>query len=100
MLRLAALFCLLTASLFAQTNEEWTRAFPPFRMIGNIYWVGTYDLSTYLITTPAGNILINTGLAGTVPQIQANVVHEQARLSEAPSNSGFRSDARLDLSRF
>ena len=73
MLRLAALFCLLTASLFAQTNEEWTRAFPPFRMIGNIYWVGTYDLSTYLITTPAGNILINTGLAGTVPQIQANV---------------------------
>jgi metallo-beta-lactamase class B len=54
-------------------NSEWTDAFPPFRLIGNVYWVGTYDLSTYLITTPQGNILINTGLAETVPQIRSNV---------------------------
>src|SRR5262245_23539495 len=57
----------------APQDPEWTRPFPPFRLIGNVYWVGTYDLSTYLITTPQGNILINTGLAETVPQIKSNV---------------------------
>jgi metallo-beta-lactamase class B len=54
-------------------NEEWTRPFPPFRMVGNIYWVGSYDLATYLITTPAGHILINTGVGETAKQIQASV---------------------------
>jgi len=54
-------------------NEEWTRQFPPFRMIGNIYWVGGYDLSTYLITTPQGHILINTGVGDTANQIKASM---------------------------
>jgi len=59
----------------AQTlgNPEWVKPFPPFRIIGNVYWVGTYDLSTYLITTPEGHILSNTGLASTVPQIKSGV---------------------------
>jgi metallo-beta-lactamase class B len=57
----------------APTNADWTRPFPPFRMIGNIYWVGSYDLSTYLITTPQGNILINTGVGDTAQQIKASV---------------------------
>jgi metallo-beta-lactamase class B len=55
------------------TNADWTRPFPPFRIIGNIYWVGTYDLSTYLIVTPQGNILINTGVGDTANVIKANV---------------------------
>lgn len=54
-------------------QPEWTQPFPPFRIIGNVYWVGTYDLSTYLITTPKGHILINTGLAETNPAIKAGV---------------------------
>jgi len=57
----------------AQQNADWTRPFPPFKVIGNVYWVGTYDLSTYLITTDAGHILINTGFAETVPEIQKGV---------------------------
>jgi metallo-beta-lactamase class B len=57
----------------AAQNEEWTRPFPPFRIIGNIYWVGSYDLSTYLITTPQGNILVNTGVGDTAQQIKASV---------------------------
>jgi metallo-beta-lactamase class B len=61
------------ASLFAQGNADWTRPFPPFRIIGNIYWVGSYDLSTYLITTPQGHILINTGVGDTAKQIKAGV---------------------------
>jgi metallo-beta-lactamase class B len=67
---------LLAPSIFAQpakTPDEWTRPFPAFRIVGNVYWVGTYDLSTFLITTPQGHILINTGLAQTVPQIAAGV---------------------------
>src|SRR6478752_4268319 len=57
----------------APNNADWTRPFPPFRIIGNIYWVGSYDLSTYLITTPQGNILINTGVGDTAQQIKASV---------------------------
>ena len=82
MLRFVAYLLLLTASVFGQTNPEWVRAYPPFRILGNIYWVGTYDLSTYLITTPAGNILINTGLAETVPQIKGNVEKLGFKLSD------------------
>ena len=54
-------------------NEEWTKPFAPFRMIGNIYWVGSYDLSSYLITTSQGNIIINTGIGDTAQQIQKSV---------------------------
>jgi metallo-beta-lactamase class B len=57
----------------APNDADWTRPFPPFRIIGNIYWVGSYDLSTYLITTPQGNILINTGVGDTAQQIKASV---------------------------
>ena len=57
----------------AQGNPDWTRPFPPFRIIGNIYWVGSYDLSTYLITTPQGHILVNTGIGDTAQQIKASV---------------------------
>jgi metallo-beta-lactamase class B len=68
MLLRLTLFVALGATSLAQAqnaapqNANWTRPFPPFRMIGNIFWVGSYDLSTYLITTPQGNILINTGV--------------------------------------
>lgn len=56
-----------------QVPEEWTKPFPPFRMIGNIYWVGSYDLSSYLITTPQGDIIINTGIGDTAQQIKKSV---------------------------
>jgi metallo-beta-lactamase class B len=79
-------FAGLAASAFAQqaipTNADWTKPFPPFKILGNIYWVGTYDLSTYLIATPQGNILINTGLAETVPQIKAGVEQLGFKLSD------------------
>ena len=56
-----------------QAPEAWTRPFPPFRIIGNIYWVGSYDLSTYLVATPQGHILINTGVGDTAQQIKSSV---------------------------
>ena len=79
MLLRLTLFIALGATALAQTqnaapqNADWTRPFPPFRIIGNIYWVGSYDLSTYLITTPQGHILINTGVGDTAKQIKASV---------------------------
>ena len=71
----AVLTCPLMSSppVQAQNNPEWIRPFPPFRLIGNIYWVGSYDLSTYLITTPQGHILVNTGLGESAPRIKASV---------------------------
>ncbi len=66
--------CLALASTgLAQNDPNWTKPFPPLRLIGNVYWVGSYDLSTYLITTPQGNILINTGIGDTAKQIKASV---------------------------
>lgn len=55
-------------------NPEWSKAYDPFRIAGNLYYVGTYDLGCYLITTPKGHILINTGLAGSFDVIKSNVV--------------------------
>jgi metallo-beta-lactamase class B len=63
----------LASSSLAQGDPDWTRPFPPFRIVGNLYWVGSYDLATYLITTPQGNILINTGVGDTAKQIKASV---------------------------
>ena len=69
----AILALLVSTPAAAQQNEEWTRPFEPFRIVGNIYWVGSYDLSTYLITSPQGHILINTGVGDTAKHIAASV---------------------------
>jgi len=74
-----AIFSLFSFSLSAQkvkepkTTEEWTQPYQPFRIAGNLYYVGTYDLACYLITTTQGNILINTGLASSASQIKNNI---------------------------
>jgi metallo-beta-lactamase class B len=57
----------------ANTNPEWSKPYPPFQIAGNLYYVGTYDLACYLIVTPNGNILINTGLFDSAPIIKANI---------------------------
>jgi metallo-beta-lactamase class B len=79
---LTFLLVAFTSGATAQTNEEWTRPYAPFRIVGNIYWVGTYDLSSYLITSPQGHILINTGLPDSVAQIKANVEKVGFKLSD------------------
>src|SRR5258708_3218851 len=47
--------------------------FPAHRVIGNVYYVGASDLASFLITTPDGHFLINSGFEETVPIIQAGV---------------------------
>ncbi len=53
--------------------KEWSQSYEPFRIAGNLYYVGTYDLACYLIVTDKGNILINTGLADSLPIIKNNI---------------------------
>ncbi len=55
------------------TEEDQTTAFPPHQVIGNVYYVGTRTLSSYLITTPAGHILINSTYERNVRTIEKSV---------------------------
>jgi len=77
---LTAVFILVIFSVTAQqvnepssTPAEWSRPFQPFRIAGNLYYVGSYDLACYLITSKKGHILINTGLASSEELIKKNV---------------------------
>jgi metallo-beta-lactamase class B len=59
--------------LAAQLPAEWTAPFPPFRIAGNLYYVGSGDLASYLIATPKGLILINGNLTSSPPLIRKSV---------------------------
>ena len=64
---------------------EWNKAQPPFRIFGNTYYVGTHGLSSVLITSPAGHVLID----GDLPQ-SAGLIADSIR------SIGFRlEDVRL-----
>lgn len=54
-------------------SPDWSEPFPPHRMIGNVYYVGSRGLASYLITTSAGHILINSNLKTSVPLIRENI---------------------------
>lgn len=55
------------------TNKEWITPFPGFKIVGNVYYVGTYDLAAYLITTSEGHILINTGADGSYDLMRPSI---------------------------
>jgi metallo-beta-lactamase class B len=66
------------ARAFARRQVEasfraMNRPFPPCRIMGNLYYVGASDVASYLITTPDGHILINSGFEATVPLIRNSV---------------------------
>src|SRR5262245_9490021 len=94
---LAALLFCLTPTLHAQTNaastnamtaeernaaenaelrkewESWNAPFKPFRIVSNLYYVGPEGISSFLITTAQGHILLDTGFEMTVPRIRESV---------------------------
>ncbi len=65
--------CAKTGAHAPISIKEWTDSCEPFRIAGNLYYIGTYDLACYLVATPKGHILINTGLAESVPMIKKNM---------------------------
>jgi metallo-beta-lactamase class B len=54
---------------YTKATPEWNQPVKPFRIIGNIYYVGASEVSSFLITTPNGHILLDSGFAETVPLI-------------------------------
>src|SRR5262249_50830638 len=86
---IAVLLISLSAFLFAQAGKVWTAQelfqrnvgtkedqdtqFPPHKIIGNLYYVGTRSLASFLIVTPQGDILINSDYERTVPVIKDSV---------------------------
>jgi metallo-beta-lactamase class B len=59
--------------LDVRAQDDWTEPFPPFKVAGNLYYVGSRGLASYLITTTEGHILINSDLEENVPLIRASV---------------------------
>ncbi|HEV2111520.1 MAG TPA: subclass B3 metallo-beta-lactamase, partial [Gammaproteobacteria bacterium] len=66
------------------TPEEasWNQPVTPFRIIGDLYYVGASDITSYLIATPKGLILLDSGFAETVPQVEANIKTLGFKLSD------------------
>ena len=57
----------------SKQRVEWNQPMKPFHIVGNVYYVGTAQLGSYLIVTPAGDILIDGALPESAPQIERNV---------------------------
>lgn len=53
--------------------EQQNKQFPPHKIIGNLYYVGTESLSSFLVTTPEGHVLINSIFERNIPTIQDSV---------------------------
>jgi metallo-beta-lactamase class B len=70
---LALMISVFALALKADPSPDWTTPFPPFHIAGNLYYVGSADLASYLISTPQGLILINSNLASSPPLIRRSV---------------------------
>lgn len=67
---------LLTPVCLAQADAEsrsWNQPVEPFRLLGNIYYVGASGVTSFLITSPHGHILIDGGFPETAPMIEKNI---------------------------
>ena len=64
---------LAAASIAAGAQQDDNQPVEPYRIAGNLYYVGSSGISSYLIATPAGHAVIDAGYESTVPIIEANV---------------------------
>ena len=62
--------------------HAWSQNYPATQIVGNLYDVGGYDLSSFLITSDAGHILINTGLEGSAAMIDSNLKSLGLRMAD------------------
>src|SRR4030095_16436626 len=86
-----ALILSLTLSLFLPatanpqadpTARSWNQPVKPYRIIGNVWYVGASGVTSFMITTSKGHILIDGGLAETAPQIKQNVAQLGFKLTD------------------
>lgn len=78
MKRLLFLVLLLARATLVQaqadpTSRSWNQPVEPYRIIGNLYYVGASDITSFLIATPEGHILLDSGFEETVPIIRGNL---------------------------
>ena len=69
----SCLLFLFALPMLAQDHTAFNKPWPAFKIMGNLYYVGTDDLGSFLIATPQGNILINSDFDDTVPEIRDSV---------------------------
>ena len=70
---LVALFASLSANAQQDQAAAWSVPFEPFRIAGNVHYVGTTELGVYLVTTKDGHILIDGGFDETTPVILESI---------------------------
>lgn len=68
-----AAYALPLCAQYAAANPEWNQPVEPVRIVGNLYYVGASGVSSYLIATPEGHILLDTGFRETVPAIESSI---------------------------
>jgi metallo-beta-lactamase class B len=74
--RLFFIFLFVAGTALAQndpTSRSWNQPVEPFRIHGNVYYVGANEITSFLITTPKGHIVIDGGFEETAPMILANI---------------------------
>ena len=76
------LFPLTSFAALTAEDAAMNQPIKPFRIMGNLYYVGASDVTSYLIATPEGLILLDGGFAETVPQIVANIKTLGFKLSD------------------
>ena len=82
MKRLVALVLLIGSVSIVSAQSDWRQPFDAIRIVGNVYYVGTRGLSSFLIVTPAGGIIIDSGEAESVPFIRAGVERLGVKLAD------------------
>jgi metallo-beta-lactamase class B len=78
-------FFVAIESFFAQADEtsrSWNKPVAPFRIAGNLYYVGAIEITSYLITMPEGHFLIDGGFVETAPQIERNITELGFKLTD------------------
>jgi metallo-beta-lactamase class B len=70
---LSLIALVLLAQNYTPANPEWNKPVEPFRISGNLYYVGANDVTSFLLTSDKGHVLLDSGFRETVPQIVANV---------------------------
>ncbi len=70
---IVALGAALAASSAGAAEPSWTRPVEPFRIVANVYYVGSEGLSAYLIVSPKGDVLLDGTLAENAPLIERNI---------------------------
>jgi len=80
-----AVICIGLKGAFGQADEtsrSWNKPVAPFRIVGNLYYVGATEVTSFLITTPHGHILLDGGFVETAPQIERNIAQLGFKLQD------------------